>query len=468
MSYVPTIGLEVHAELKTLSKMFCGCKNDPHEGEPNAHTCPVCLAHPGSLPVPNEEAIKKVLMFGTAIGATLATFTEFDRKNYFYPDIPKAYQISQYAYPFVTGGILSGVEITRVHLEEDTARSLHDKGDFSLVDFNRAGVPLMELVTEPVIHDAETAGAFARELQLLLRTLDISDANMERGEMRVEANISVSKNPDKMATKYVEVKNLNSFKSVEGAIAFEIKRQIEVLEKGGEVVQETRGWDEVNLRTFTQRVKETAKDYRYFPDPDLTKMDISKTLLPEITVKLPNEKRELYRNLGLTSAQIEQIISDIKLDFFLWKLVEEHKIDDVDLVKLAANYLLSDVLALLSADPLKSLDLLKPDYFFELISMLRNNDINSRVGKDLLLQLFGSEKSPLEIATEKNLLQISDAAALQSVITEIIAVNPEIAAEYKAGKETAIQFFVGQGMKATHGSANPTLLLEGFKEALKS
>ncbi len=468
MSYVPTIGLEVHAELKTLSKMFCGCKNDPHAGEPNAHTCPICLAHPGSLPVPNEEAIKKVLMFGTAIGATLATFTEFDRKNYFYPDIPKAYQISQYAYPFVKGGILSGVEITRVHLEEDTARSLHDKGDFSLVDFNRAGVPLMELVTEPVIHDAETAGAFARELQLLLRTLDISDANMERGEMRVEANISVSKNPDKMATKYVEVKNLNSFKAVEGAIAFEIKRQTEVWENGGEVVQETRGWDEVNLRTFSQRVKETAKDYRYFPDPDLTKMDISKTLLPEIMVKLPNEKRELYKNLGLTSAQIEQIISDIKLDFFLWKLVEEHKIDDVDLVKLAANYLLSDVLALLSADPLKSLDSLKPAYFFELISMLKNNDINSRVGKDLLIELFDSIKSPREIATEKNLLQISDVSALQAVITDIITANPEIAAEYKAGKETAIQFFVGQGMKATRGSANPTLLLEGFKKALKS
>jgi aspartyl-tRNA(Asn)/glutamyl-tRNA(Gln) amidotransferase subunit B len=256
MSYVPTIGLEVHAELKTLSKMFCGCKNDPHEGEPNTHTCPICLAHPGTLPVPNEEAIKKVLLFGTAVGATLASYTEFDRKNYFYPDIPKAYQISQYAYPFVTGGELVGVQLTRVHLEEDTARSLHDKGDFSLVDFNRAGVPLMELVTEPVIHDAKTAGAFARELQLLLRTLDISDANMERGEMRVEANISVSKTSE-FGTK-VEVKNLNSFKSVEGAIDFEIKRQIKILEEGGELVQETRGWDEVNLRTFTQRVKETA------------------------------------------------------------------------------------------------------------------------------------------------------------------------------------------------------------------
>ena len=465
MSYVPTIGLEVHAELKTLSKMFCGCKNDPHEGEPNAHTCPVCLAHPGTLPVPNAEAIKKVLLFGKAVGATLAIFTEFDRKNYFYPDIPKAYQISQYAYPFVTGGSLLGVELTRVHLEEDTARSLHDKGDFSLVDFNRAGVPLMELVTEPVIHDAKTAGAFARELQLLLRTLDISDANMERGEMRVEANISVSKTGE-FGTK-VEVKNLNSFKSVEGAIDFEIKRQIELLESGGEVVQETRGWDEVNLRTFTQRVKETAKDYRYFPDPDLTKMDISKTPLPEITVKLPNEKRELYENLGLPSAVAEQIISDMALDNFFVNLIEGHGLTDVEEAKLAANYLTSDILAILSSDDSKSFDLLNPAHFIELISMLKNNDINSRIAKDLLPELFGSVESPRSIATNRNLLQISDVSALEGIVREIIEANPTVAAEYRAGKETAIQFFVGQGMKATRGSANPAMLLEAFKKALE-
>jgi aspartyl-tRNA(Asn)/glutamyl-tRNA(Gln) amidotransferase subunit B len=465
MSYVPTIGLEVHAELKTLSKMFCGCKNDPHEGEPNTHTCPICLAHPGTLPVPNIDAIKKVLMFGKAVGATLATYTEFDRKNYFYPDIPKAYQISQYAYPFVTEGELAGVKLTRVHLEEDTARSLHDRGDFSLVDFNRAGVPLMELVTEPVIHDAKTAGAFARELQLLLRTLEISDANMERGEMRVEANISVSKTGE-FGTK-VEVKNLNSFKSVEGAIDFEIKRQIKVLEEGGVLVQETRGWDEVNLKTFTQRVKETAKDYRYFPDPDLTKMDISKTPLPEITVKLPNEKRELYTNLGLTSAVVEQIISDQSLDSFLIELIEVHSLNDIELVKLAANYLTSDVLFILSSDESKKIESLNPIYFLELLLMLKNNDINSRIAKDLLPELFGASESPREIATKRNLLQISDSSALDGIVSEIINANPSVVAEYKAGKESAIQFFVGQGMKATRGSANPAMLLEAFKKALE-
>lgn len=467
MSYVPTIGLEVHAELKTASKMFCGCKNSPHDDEPNANTCPVCLAHPGSLPVPNEEAIKKVLLFGKAVGATIANFSEFDRKNYFYPDIPKAYQISQYAYPFLTGGELNNVELTRVHLEEDTARSSHDKGDYSLVDFNRAGVPLMELVTEPVIHDEETAGAFARELQLLLRTLNISDANMERGEMRVEANISVSKDQTKFGTK-VEVKNLNSFKSVEGAIAFEIKRQIKLLEEGGEVVQETRGWDEVNLRTFTQRAKETAKDYRYFPDPDLPKMQINESLLSEIIPKLPNEKRISYKNLGLTSDAIELLISDMERDSFFARLLETSIGQNQEALKLSANYITSDIVFLLNENPELKLSSLSTESFAELIMMLVNGEINSRIGKDLLPELFRLDKSPKEIAKEKNLLQISDISALESVVSEIITANPTVVAEYKAGKESSIQFFVGQGMKATRGSANPTLLLEAFKKALET
>ena len=466
MSYTTTIGLEVHAELKTASKMFCGCKNDPHAGEPNAHACPVCLAHPGTLPVPNEEAIKKVLLFGKAVNATPATYSEFDRKNYFYPDQPKAYQISQYAYPFLTGGELKGVELTRVHLEEDTARSSHDKGDFSLVDFNRSGVPLMELVTEPVIHDAETAGAFARELQLLLRTLDISDANMERGEMRVEANISVSKDSDIFGTK-VEVKNLNSFKSVEGAIAFEVKRQIELLEGGGEVVQETRGWDEVNLRTFTQRVKETAKDYRYFPDPDIPKILINESLLPEIIVKLPNEKRVIYQNLGLGKEAIELIISDRSIDSFFSALVDTSMSSNPEALRLAANYITSDVLALTSARPELSFQALRVEGFAELMEMLLGNEINSRVAKDLLPELFTADVSPRVLATSRNLLQISDVSALEGIITEIIAANPTVVAEYKSGKESAVQFFVGQGMKATRGSANPALLLENFKKALE-
>lgn len=465
MSYTATIGLEVHAELKTKSKMFCGCKNDPHHGEPNTLICPICLAHPGTLPVPNEDAIKKVLLFGKAVNATPATFSEFDRKNYFYPDIPKAYQISQYAFPFLEKGNLAGVDLTRVHLEEDTARSQHDKGDFSVVDFNRAGVPLMELVTEPVIHDSKTAGAFARELQLLLRTLDISDANMEKGEMRVEANISVSKDSDKLGTK-VEVKNLNSFKSVEGAIEFEIARHIKTLDEGGEIVQETRGWDEVNLKTFTQRVKETAKDYRYFPDPDLTKMSIDSSLLPEITVKLPNEKRVLYTNLGLPSESIEIIISDKPRDTFFEKFVEL-SVNEAE-AKLAANYLTSDIVSLLSGDDTLSLADLDPNHFKELINMLIAGEINSRTAKDLLKELFLASLSPRSIALERGLMQVSDESALLEVVKRVLETNPAVVKEYKSGKESSIQFLVGQGMKETKGSGNPGTLLKLFTESLKN
>ncbi len=470
MKYTPTIGLEVHAELKTKSKMFCGCKNDPHGGEPNTHTCPICLAHPGTLPVPNESAIEKVLLFGQAVGATAANYSEFDRKNYFYPDIPKAYQISQYAWPFLTGGMLEGVELTRVHLEEDTARSVHDRVDGSLVDFNRAGVPLMELVTEPVIHDAKTAGAFARELQILLRTLGISDANMERGEMRVEANISVSADPDNFGTK-VEVKNLNSFKSVEGAIAYEIERQIALIEAGEEVKQETRGWNENKLTTFSQRSKETAKDYRYFPDPDIPKIIVSEheqfssARLAEIMPKLPSIKREEYRNLGLTSDIIDTLMGNLEIDTYFQSVVSIANEEDTAVLKLAANYLTSDVVALMTSEG-KMLAHMKAEHFLELATMLVKNEINSRVGKDILPELFGSNTGPRELATARNLLQISDVSALTDIIVTILKDHPEVVAEYKAGKVTAIQFLVGQGMKRTRGSANPETLKSALEEAL--
>jgi aspartyl-tRNA(Asn)/glutamyl-tRNA(Gln) amidotransferase subunit B len=463
MSYTPTIGLEVHAELKTASKMFCGCKNDPHDSQPNTHICPVCMAHPGTLPVPNEQAIEMVLLFGQAVGAKAATYSEFDRKNYFYPDIPKAYQISQYAFPFLSGGELVKVALTRVHLEEDTARNQHDKGEGSLVDFNRAGVPLMELVTEPVIHDAETAGRFARELQLLLRTLGISDANMERGEMRVEANISVSKEAGKLGTK-VEVKNLNSFKSVEGAIAHEIERQIELLGKGESVVQETRGWDENRSKTFSQRSKETAKDYRYFPDPDIPKINTAKhesfsaPRLAEKMPKLPENKRVEYKNLGLTSEMIEVMISQSELDTYFTFIFEMESCTP-EIAKLSANYLTSDVSAIISSEE-HALSDLSLVHFLELMTMVVDGKINSRVAKDLLVELFGSDEGPLSIAEERGLLQLSDTASLQAVVDEILTENAEVVAEYKAGKEASLQFLIGQGMKKTRGAANPSSLKE--------
>lgn len=311
-SYITTIGLEIHAELHTNSKMWCGCKNDPTEKKPNHNICAVCMAHPGTLPVPNKEAIKKVITVGLAVDGTIADFTEFDRKNYFYPDIPKGYQLSQYKFPIVSGGSINGVLLTRIHLEEDTAKSSHE-GGVTLVDYNRAGVPLMELVTEPVIHSAEEAGAFAKELQRILRYVGASEANMEMGQMRIEANISISKDPKNFGTK-VEVKNINSFSAVESAIAYEVKRHEEVIENGGTIVQETRGWDEMKQETFSQRKKENAHDYRYFPDPDLPKLKLSKLFDTEAIKKtipeLPQAKKARFQN----TLQIKQETIDVLVD----------------------------------------------------------------------------------------------------------------------------------------------------------
>ncbi|KXJ99767.1 MAG: Aspartyl/glutamyl-tRNA(Asn/Gln) amidotransferase subunit B [Parcubacteria bacterium OLB19] len=390
-------------------------------------------------------------------------------KIIFYPDIPKAYQISQYAFPFLTGGALNNIELTRVHLEEDTARSQHDQDSVSLVDFNRAGVPLMELVTEPVIHDAKTAGDFARELQLLLQTIDISNAQMERGEMRVEANISVSKS-DTLGTK-VEVKNLNSFKSVEGAIAYEIERQISLLEKGEIVEQETRGWDEVKLKTYTQRKKESAKDYRYFPDPDISKISVSKnntfneTLLSEILPELPEKKRVKYKDIGLPINQIELIIANKVLDKIFGEIYELYVNNNKDLIKMSANYLTSDVLAEINLETNDTFTLSTTN-FCKLMSMLDGNIINSRIAKDLLKEMLVRDFDPELIASERGLLQSSDPSLLKSVVDEILVEFSSVVEEYRNGKSNSLQFLVGQGMKKTKGTANPEVLLNLIKDTL--
>jgi len=467
--YKTTVGIEVHAELKTKSKMFCGCPNNPHASEPNSNVCPVCMAHPGTLPTVNKEAVSLVLMIGEAIGGTLADYSEFDRKNYFYPDIPKAYQISQYAFPFVAGGELAGVAITRIHLEEDTARSQH-AADHSLVDFNRAGVPLMELVTEPVIHTAQAAGEFARELQLLLRTMGASDANMERGEMRVEANISVS-TTDTFGTK-VEVKNLNSFKSVEQAIEFETKRQIELIESGGTVVQETRGWDENRSKTFSQRVKESADDYRYFPDPDIPKFkrslieDFSDEALAARMPETPTQKRARFTALGVPTEQIETVIAVPERERFFSTAVAAAQ-GDTKAIATLGNYFTSDVLGLLETTDV-SLESASGERFAGLAKLVSAGDINSRVAKDLLREVVFEGSDPQALAEERGLLQKSSEADLLPIVNEIIAEQTAAVEEYKAGKEASIQFLIGQGMKATKGSANPGVLATLFKQQLDS
>lgn len=470
-SYRATIGLEVHAELKTATKMFCRCANDPDEERPNWNICPVCTAQPGTLPVMNRKAIEHVLRVGKAVGATLADFTEWDRKNYFYPDIPKGYQISQYKYPLVVGGELAGVLLTRIHLEEDTGTSIHDRGDYSLIDFNRAGVPLMELVTEPVIHDAETAVRFAKELQLLLRYLGVSDANMEKGEMRVEANISIAPEGAKEFGTKVEVKNLNSFKSVEGAIRFELKRHAEVLARGEKIVQETRGWDENAEKTFSQRKKESANDYRYFPEPDLPKLVTTEvfgknheklTALPE----LPWERRgRLKGEFGFQDAVTEMYVNDPKLGAFFEGVVRDLA-EDKELAKLASNYISSDLAALMKSHEGAGFGKVTGAAFAALIRMAKEGAVSSRGAKDILKIMFEVGGDPAGIAEKNGLLQKSDAGALDAIVRDIIAANEKVVAEYKAGKQASLQFLIGQGMKASKGSANPQVLSDLIKKAL--
>lgn len=457
--YQLSVGLEIHAELKTQTKMFCACRNNPDEKTPNLNVCPVCLAHPGTLPVINKEAVRKVLAVGRAVGGVLADYTEFDRKNYFYPDIPKGYQISQYRYPLVRGGSIGGIELTRIHLEEDTARSQHfgnpdsgGAGDRSLIDYNRAGVPLMELVTEPVIHGAQEAGAFARELQLLLRYIGAGEANMEKGEMRVEANISVSKD-DTLGTK-VEVKNLNSFRSVERAIAYEYERQSKLLEEGGVVVQETRGWDEIGQKTLSQRKKEGSADYRYFPDPDLPKLSVS--ALPDLLAgdlpMLPWQRREQYLALGLKRDDADMFVNESHLGDFFDAVVAEVPAQ----ASVAANYIAND---LAGSGVLPS-----HQEFAALLKLLADGSLSSRGVKETLNESLTSSEALTVIA--RKYLQQNDQGALDAFAQEAIAQNPQVVADYKAGKEAALQFLVGQGMKLSKGSANPAALRETLAHLL--
>ncbi len=475
MNYKTTIGLEIHAELKTKTKMFCNSKNDTEEKRPNVNICPICMGHPGTLPTINKEAVKHVLKVGLAVNGEIADFTEFDRKNYFYPDIPKGYQLSQYKYPLVKGGELAGVKITRVHLEEDTAKSTHETGDYSLVDYNRAGVPLMELVTEPVIHSAEEASRFAKELQLLLQYLGAGDANMEKGEMRVEANISVSKT-DTFGTK-VEVKNLNSFRAVEKAIEFEVARHIELLESGEKVIQETRGWDEDKEVTFSQRLKEDSHDYRYFPDPDLPKLKLSEVpefasdVLKKEIPELPWAKRDRYKTLfGMTEEESDIFASNKLLSTFFEEVITHFTVEEKKkLVKLTTNYILSDLSGLMkkaSSENGVTFGKVTPSDFALLIKMLSGSKLSSRGAKDTLAIMFVEGGNPKIIAEEKDLIQKSDEGTLKIIVQKIIDANQKVATEYKGGKQSALQFLIGQAMKETKGSANPEMLKKIFTALL--
>ncbi|MFH0755384.1 MAG: Asp-tRNA(Asn)/Glu-tRNA(Gln) amidotransferase subunit GatB [bacterium] len=495
--YITTIGLEIHAELKTKTKMFCSCKNDTDEEKPNSNICSVCTAQPGTLPVLNKEAIKNVLKVGLACDSKIADFTEWDRKNYFYPDIPKNYQITQYKYPLVLGGFIKGVELTRIHLEEDVAKSIHDNENFSLVNFNRAGIPLMELVTEPVIHSGKQAADFAKEVCLLLQYLEVGDANMEKGEMRVEANISVS-DTDKLGVK-VEVKNLNSFRTVERAIIYEKQRQIDILEKGEKIIQETRGWDEVKQKTYSQRIKEDSHDYRYFPDPDLPKMMISEIFdlekLKKEILELPWERREKYLKIfEIKEQDADFFVNNIEFGKFFEAVIFNlnnlgEKVFNLnicdnsclsasicvsnpclsasckDLIKLASNYISSDLVGFMSKDSKQNFP--SSEKFAKIILMIGEGKLSSRTAKDLIERLLKENIDPEEIAIKENLIQKNDEGIIKEIVNELIKQNPKVVADYKSGKEIALQFFIGQTMKITKGSSNPQIIKNVLIDLLK-
>ena len=454
--YKLTVGLEIHAELATKTKMFCASKNDPDETRPNANVCPVCMGYPGTLPVINKDAVRAILRLGVAVGGEIADYTEFDRKNYFYPDIPKGYQISQYKHPLVRGGELAGVELTRVHLEEDTARSTHDMGVESLVDFNRAGVPLMEMVTEPVIHTPEEAVKFAKELQLTLQHLNISEANMEKGEMRVEANVSVSKD-SKLGTK-VEVKNLNSFRVVGKAIAFEFERQKAMLERGESVIQETRGWNDTLGETFSQRAKEESHDYRYFPDPDLPKIFISE--IPEFSAdilegslpELPWQKRQRLLKLGITAEHAEIYVTQPEWGSYFEEVSQI--LGAQKLIVLASNYIANDL-----KKPIT------PESLVEVVEMIAAGEISSRAAKDILKIIETNGGSAKAIANEKKWLQESDKEILKKYAEEVLA---DLPAGRQGNKKAPVPFLVGQVMKKSGGRANPAVVQELLLEMLDS
>ena len=502
MKYEAVIGLEIHTELKTKTKMFCYSLNDPDEKHPNTNVCPVCMGYPGTLPVINWEAVKKVLMVGLALDGEVNKFSQFDRKNYFYPDLPKGYQISQYQHPLVEGGGLrvegKEIRIRRIHLEEDTGRLLHSGGPESssgqpatLVDFNRAGVPLMELVTEPDFRSGEEVKKFGEEFQKILRYLQASDADMEKGQMRVEVNISLqpkmtndkipaSPTGRQMTNKKVELKNINSFKFAADAIDFEIKRQTEILDKGEDIIHETRGWNESKKETFSQRTKEEEHDYRYFPEPDLPPLEISEEMIEEIKRNIPEmpsaKEKRFKKEYGLEEKVAEIVARDKGLADYFEAVVSELRQADIDtpekpkmkLEKLAASFLTGDFLRLLNEklEPISEV-LITPENMAELLIYVAEDKISNLVAKQVLGEMFATGGDPSDIIEKLGLWQMSDTNDLEDIVKHIVKENPQVAEGYKQGKTASLQFLIGQVMKESRGKANPKIVQEILVKMLK-
>jgi len=486
MEYQPVIGLEIHAELKTASKMFCDCLNDPEAKEPNINICPICLGHPGTLPVINQKAVEFVIKTALALNCQIPQSAKFDRKNYFYPDLPKNYQISQLYFPLAVKGFLEingrKIKIKEIHLEEDTGKLIHPQGaEYSLIDFNRAGVPLMELVTEPDLENGKQARLFCQKLQQIFRYLNISDANMEKGQMRCEVNISLhKKGADKLSGTKVEVKNINSFKFVEKAIDYEIKRQTEELEKSKKIIQETRGFDSVRNITFSQRSKESAHDYRYFPEPDIPPLAFSAEYLEALKLKLPEmpeiKKKRLVEEYNISPENAEVIVSDKYLAEYFENVVSEIKdklkcrefeIEEAKCLKLSANYIVSELQKHLLKNSATVKDIkITPENYAELVAIIASGKINSSAAQTVLEEMYRTGGDPSQIIEEKGLLQMDDEDELDKIVEEVLARNAKSAADYQAGKKNALKFLIGQVMSATKGRANPQAALELLKKKI--
>lgn len=486
------VGLEIHVQLKTKSKMFCSCDNNSETAAPNTNVCPICLGHPGTLPVANKQAVLYTLRIGKAIGSEFPATSKFDRKNYFYPDLPKGYQISQYDNPFCEGGkldievngVTKTVRFERVHLEEDAAKSTHSPRGYSLVDYNRGGTPLAEMVTKPDMHSAAEAAAFLKELRTMLRYLGVSDADMEKGHMRCDANVNVVDLESGRKTAITEVKNLNSFRSVERAVNYEEARLSEILKEGreSETHKETRGWNDAKGETTTQRSKEEASDYRYFPEPDLPPVAINAVLLSAKELDMPelpwDRRRRFADEYGLDQEAVQTLCADPDISNFYEKTVSElgawleadtsGKVELKRVYKLASNWILAELLKHMNVHGHGIADVkFNAENYAEFIKMIALNQVNSSAGQKILEKMYATGADPTEIMKNEDLAQMSDAGELEAIIDRVVSANPEPVADYKAGKEKALMFLVGQVMKETKGKANPGMLREIFERKLK-
>lgn len=477
MSYETIIGLEIHVELNTKTKIFCNCSTK-FGSKPNSNTCPVCLGFPGTLPVINEEVVNLAVKAGKVLGCRINKLNKMDRKNYFYPDLTKAYQISQFDLPICSGGhvdfevdgVKKSVQLNRIHIEEDPAKLIHLEDEpFSLIDYNRAGVPLAEIVTEPDIHSPEEAVAFLKTLKSLLEYAEVSDCRMDQGSLRCDANISLRPVGQEALNTKVEIKNINSFKEIQKALEKEQKRQSELYTygEGHKIKQETRRWDSAKGRTIPMRSKEDADDYRYFPDPDLVPIVVSDSQIERIETTIPElppqKKIRFTEKFKLTQKEVEILVADKALSHFY-----EDVVGLGGDPKTTANWILSDVLRVLKEKELECSDMtLKPEMLCKLIKLIGEGKISIAAGKEVFDEMFGTGKDPEDIIKEKGLSQISSSDVLEKIVDEVLAANPKSIEDYKSGKLQAAGFLMGQVMKKSKGQANPNIAKELVEAKLK-